>query len=88
MGRADFCRETRRGVRLRQGDDKKYRPVPRTRSYLLSGSIGNMHSICNSCAVMDCGVSTVVINETIRKTLAAFCERDMQYGTMSPWNRA
>ena len=34
-----------------------------TDSYLLSGSSGNMHSIRNSCAVMDCGVPTVVISE-------------------------
>ena len=33
------------------------------RFYLLSGSMGNMHSIRNSCAVMDCGVPTVVMNE-------------------------
>jgi hypothetical protein len=32
-------------------------------SYLLPGSLGNMHSIRNSCAVMDSGVPTVVTSE-------------------------
>ena len=41
-------------------------------SYLLPGSIGNMHSIRNSCAVMDCGVPTVVMSEKYEKRSLPF----------------